>query len=60
MGEQTVIVGFDVTGTGASSGASTAMEIWQVWELAEDRPLRVREFSERARAFEAAGAKDPG
>jgi ketosteroid isomerase-like protein len=59
-GEQTVIVGFQVTGTGASSGAGTEMEIWQVWEIAEGlRPLRIKEFPDRRTAIEAAGAKEP-
>jgi ketosteroid isomerase-like protein len=56
--ERTVIVGFRVTGTGRTSGAGAAMEIWQVWELREGMvPLRVREFQERAAALEAAGAE---
>lgn len=56
--ERTVIVGFRVTGTGRTSGAGTAMEIWQVWELREGMvPFRVREFHQRAAALEAAGAE---
>jgi ketosteroid isomerase-like protein len=55
--ERTVIVGFRVTGTGRTSGAGTAMEIWQVWELREGMvPFRVREFHQRAEALEAVGA----
>jgi ketosteroid isomerase-like protein len=57
--ERTVIVGFRVTGTGRTSGAGTAMEIWQVWELREGMvPFRVREFNHRAAALEAAGAEN--
>jgi ketosteroid isomerase-like protein len=56
--EGTVIVGFRVTGSGRSSGAATAMEIWQVWELREGMvPFRVSEFHQRAAALEAAGAE---
>jgi ketosteroid isomerase-like protein len=55
--DRTVIVGFRVTGTGRTSGAGTAMEIWQVWELREGMvPFRVREFHQRGEALEAAGA----
>jgi SnoaL-like protein len=64
--ERTLILGFDVLGTGASSGASTAMEIWQVWEWrvapplsgadpVAEAPFRVREFSSRSDAIEAVG-----
>jgi SnoaL-like protein len=69
--ERSLILGFDVGGTGASSGARTAMEIWQVWEwrvapplsggdsLAEETlPFRVREFGDRRAALEAAGAAE--
>jgi ketosteroid isomerase-like protein len=57
--ERTVIVGFRVTGTGRTSGAGTAMEIWQVWELGEGMvPFRVREFGQRAAALDAAGAEN--
>jgi hypothetical protein len=55
---QTLIVGFDVLGTGAGSGASTAMEIWQVWEFETGLPKRVTEFRSRAEALRAAGAEE--
>jgi ketosteroid isomerase-like protein len=59
--ERTVIVGFQVTGTGRSSGAGTAMKIWQVWELGEGMvPLRVSEFAQRGAALEAANAASAG
>ena len=68
--ERTVIVGFRVIGTGESSGASTEMEVWQVWEVREASelmpprsatglgmvPFRVREFGHRGAALKAAGA----
>ena len=57
--ERTVIVGFQVVGTGGSSGVRTTMEIWQVWDMAEGlRPVRVREFHDRRAALEAAGAEE--
>jgi ketosteroid isomerase-like protein len=59
-GPQTVIIGYDVTGTGRSSGAGTTMEIWQVWEVGDGLvPRRVTEFHGRELALEAAGL-DPG
>jgi ketosteroid isomerase-like protein len=59
--ERTVIVGFRVIGTGRSSGAGTAMEIWQVWEMREGLiPGRVTEFRERKAALKAAGAEAVG
>jgi ketosteroid isomerase-like protein len=58
--ERTVIVGFRVVGTGRSSGAGTAMEIWQVWEIREGLvPARVSEFTNRRAALEAAGVAEP-
>jgi SnoaL-like protein len=60
VGEQTVIIGFDVIGTGGRSGVSTEMEIWQVWEFGDDgQPSSLREFSHRSEAFEAAGVDAP-
>ena len=57
--EGTVIVGFRVTGSGRSSGAGTEMQIWQVWEIADDlTPVRVAEFNERRDALEAGGVKE--
>jgi ketosteroid isomerase-like protein len=53
-GPQAMIVGFEVTGTGESSGARTAMEVWQVWELQGGAPRRVREFLDRGSALQAA------
>jgi ketosteroid isomerase-like protein len=53
-GPQAMVVGFEVTGTGESSGARTAMEVWQVWELQEGAPRRVREFLDRGSALQAA------
>ena len=59
--ERTIVVGFDVHGTGASSGVSAKMEIWQVWEIEEDlRPIRVAEFSNRSAALEAASVQERG
>jgi ketosteroid isomerase-like protein len=55
-GEGTVIVGFRVTGSGRSSGAGTEMEIWQVWQVSDERtPISVNEFSNRQEAVDAAG-----
>jgi ketosteroid isomerase-like protein len=52
----TVVVGFRVTGSGRSSGVGTEMDVWQIWELAEELvPIRVTEFTERHDALEAAG-----
>jgi ketosteroid isomerase-like protein len=54
--ERTMIVGFRVSGTGRTSGASTRMEIWQVWEMREGMiPSRVVEFADRDTALAAAG-----
>ena len=56
--ERRVIVGFRVTGTGRSSGASTEMEIWQLWEVAEGLvPVRMTEYISREAALEAAGTQ---
>jgi ketosteroid isomerase-like protein len=56
-----VIVGFVVTGTGRSSGASTEMEIWQLWEVSEDlAPVRMTEYDSRDAALEAARAEGQG
>ena len=53
-----VIVGFRVTGTGRSSGASTEMEIWQLWEVSEDLvPVRMTEYTSRDTALDAAGTE---
>jgi hypothetical protein len=58
--DRRAIVGFLVTGTGRSSGASTEMEIWQLWEFGQELlPKRLTEFNERDAAFEAAGAAAP-
>ena len=54
----TVVAGFRVTGSGRASGATTEMEIWQVWELRGEEELavtRVTEFANRRDALEAAG-----
>ena len=59
--ERRVIVGFVVTGTGRSSGASTEMEIWQLWEVSEDLvPSRMVEYDSREAALEAARTKGDG
>jgi hypothetical protein len=56
VGERRVIVGFPVVGTGRTSGVRSEMEIWQVWELAEEgTPERVNEYPDRAAALRAAG-----
>jgi SnoaL-like domain len=62
--EGTIIVGFRAIGTGEFSGASTAMEVWQVWRFqkAPDRPEAVggllasglSEFLSRDEALKAA------
>ena len=58
--EGSLLVGLHVTGTGGRSGAGVAMEIWQVWEMREGRPLRVSEFRDRRTAIEAAGVGAAG
>ena len=56
ISERRVIVGFRVLGTGSASGVRIDMEIWQVWELAEQgTPRRVHEYLERGTALLAAG-----
>ncbi|HEU4980492.1 MAG TPA: hypothetical protein VFT14_04685 [Solirubrobacterales bacterium] len=35
VNDRRLIPGFPVIGTGRTSGASTEMEIWQVWEIGE-------------------------
>jgi hypothetical protein len=61
--EKTLIVGFEVRGSGRASGAGTEMEIWQVWKVqgADDQLIveSVTEFSEQSDALEAAGLKEP-
>ncbi len=59
--EGRMVVGFRVTGTGRTSGAGAEMEIWQVWEIRDQGGLtgsRVREFTDRREALEAAGVSD--
>ncbi len=54
----TIVAGFRVTGSGRTSGAEAEMEIWQVWEIGDQETLavtRVREFTDRREALEAAG-----
>jgi ketosteroid isomerase-like protein len=58
-----LIAGFRVIGTGRTSGAGTAMEIWQVWQVREVEggltATSVREFTDRREALEAVGAAEP-
>jgi ketosteroid isomerase-like protein len=57
----TAVVGFRVAGTGRKSGAGSEMEIWQVWEILDQDNLtvtRVREFTDRRDALEAAGLSE--
>ena len=57
----TVIVGFQVAGSGRTSGAVAAMEILQVWEIRGPDDLtvtRVTEFPDRQEAVAAAGLAD--
>ena len=57
----TVLVGFQVAGTGRTSGAVGEMEIWQVWEIRDQDNLtvtRVTEFTTRREAREAAGLSE--
>jgi ketosteroid isomerase-like protein len=59
----TVLAGFQVAGTGRTSGAVVEMEIWQVWEIRDQDGLtvtRVTEFTTRREAFEAAGLRGVG
>jgi ketosteroid isomerase-like protein len=62
--EGTVIVGFQVTGSGRSSGAGGEMEIWQVWQVRqlEDglTATSVTEFNDRQEAMESAGVREAG
>jgi SnoaL-like domain len=54
--ERRLILGFPVIGTGRSSGVSTEMEIWQLWELdGTFTPTRVTEFGSRDAVLEVAG-----
>jgi ketosteroid isomerase-like protein len=58
----TVLAGFQVAGTGRTSGAVGEMEIWQVWEVRDQDNFtvtRVTEFTNRADALEAAGLSEP-
>lgn len=60
--EETLIVGFQVMGSGRASGAGAEMEIWQVWRLrdADEGPIveSVNEFNDRTEALEAARSRD--
>jgi len=59
--KRTIITGFEVRGTGSESGTRTEMEVWQVWEIADDlRPVRVIEYVDCQAALKAAAAKEPG
>jgi hypothetical protein len=56
VNDRTTVVGFEVIGTGRTSGVGTKMEIWQVWELDEAGTLfRVTEFHDRSEALETGG-----
>ncbi len=58
---ETVVVGFQVAGTGRTSGAGGEMEIWQVWEIRDQDNLTVAsvtEFTNRREALEAAGLSE--
>ncbi|HEX2360073.1 MAG TPA: nuclear transport factor 2 family protein [Solirubrobacterales bacterium] len=60
-GDETVVAGFRVTGTGRTSGAEAAMQIWQVWEVRDHDGLTVTsvtEFTDRRDALEAAGVSE--
>jgi ketosteroid isomerase-like protein len=57
--EQRMITGFDVVGTGRSSGTSTKMQVWQLWEIGEGFvPVRVVEYIDRSAALKAAGLEE--
>jgi SnoaL-like protein len=58
--QRTMVTGFEVTGTGRTSGARVEMEIWQVWEFDERMlPRRLVEFHDRSAAFDAARDEAP-
>ena len=58
--ERTVVAGFEVSGTGRTSGVRVEMEIWQVWEFDELMlPRRLVEFRDRATAIGAARGNEP-
>jgi ketosteroid isomerase-like protein len=57
-GDQGLLVGFRVTGTGRTSGAKAEMDIWQVWEIRDKEELTVTgvtEYTDRREALAAAG-----
>jgi len=45
------VVRLHVHGAGAASGASTQLELVQLWEFEGDRPVRVREFTNLSEAL---------
>ena len=61
--EGTLIVGFQVTGSGRASGAGAEMQIWQVWRIRDaDEELiieGVTELSDRGEAMQAATSREP-
>ena len=50
------VVRLHVHGAGATSGASTQLELVQLWQFEGDRPLRVREFTDFSVALAEARA----
>jgi uncharacterized protein len=54
-GNGRIVVRNLMSGTGQGSGVGVEGEIFQVWELRDGVPVRMREFTDRAEAFEAAG-----
>lgn len=50
------VVRLHVHGAGATSGASTQLELVQLWEFEGDRPVRVREFTDFSVALAEARA----
>ena len=54
-GEETILVRGQLGGTGGGSGLDVKVEVFYVWELEGNIPVRVYEFFERQAALERAG-----
>jgi ketosteroid isomerase-like protein len=58
-GENTILTHDRMSGTGQSSGVSVDLDVFRIWEFREAVPVRMREYTDRAEALEAAGITSP-
>ena len=54
LGESTVLVHHVITGTSRGAGVPVEIEVFEVWDLDDLQPRRVRQFTSRVEAMAAA------